>query len=108
MSKLSVKIETFKPRRSNTLFGIIDIVVLEMHLRIKDATVHESHGRRWVGLPAKPMITREGQALRDERGKIAYSAVLQFTDRATADAFSARTIAALLERDPDAFEEGAS
>ena len=34
---------------------------------------------------------------RDELGKTAYSPVLEFTDKATRDAFSARVIAALLE-----------
>jgi len=106
MSKLTVKVENFKPWRSNSLFGFIDIVVPEMRLRIREATVHESHSKRWIGLPAKPQISREGAARRDERGRIAYSAVLQFTDRATGDAFSERAIAALLESFPDAFDDG--
>jgi hypothetical protein len=106
MNKLAVRVEDFKPLRSNTLRGFIDIVVPEIRLRITGASVHESHGRRWVGLPAKPQITREGSVRPDDRGKIAYSAILQFTDRATSDAFSARAIAALLERFPDAFADG--
>ena len=76
-----------------------------MHLRIREATVHESAGKRWVGLPAKPQITREGQARRDEPGKIAYSATLQFTDRGTANAFSQRVIDALIAAYPNAFGE---
>jgi hypothetical protein len=43
---------------------------------------------------------------RDERGKIGYSAILQFTDRAARDAFSQRAIVALLERFPYAFADG--
>jgi hypothetical protein len=68
--------------------------------------VHESKGRRWVGLPAKPQIGRDGVARRDARGKIAYTPVLQFTDRETSNAFSARVIDVLLERFPDAFTDG--
>jgi hypothetical protein len=90
--KLSVHVESFKAWRSNTLRGFIDIIIPEMHLRIIDATVHESHGKRWIGLPA--MLTRDGGVRLDERGKTAYAPVLQFTDRATSDAFSQRVIAA--------------
>ena len=105
MGKLTVRVEAFKPLRSNTLFGFADIVIPELHLRIRELAVHESHGRRRVGLPAKPQVARDGQVCRDERGRIAYSAVMQFVDRATADAFSARAIAALLEDFPNAFDD---
>src|SRR5262249_49568266 len=108
MSKLSVRVEAFKPLRSNSLFGFVDVVIPEMHLRIREATVHESHGKRWIGLPARAQIDRDGQVRRDERGKPAYAAILQFTDRATGDAFSARAIAALLENFPNAFNDEAA
>jgi hypothetical protein len=88
VSKLSVNVESFKPLRSNKLFGFANILIPELHLRIREATVHESHGKRWVGLPAKLLISREGSVRRDERGKIAYSGILQITDGATRDAFS--------------------
>lgn len=103
MTKLSVRIESFKPLRSNTLHGFADVVIPEVSLRIREASVHESHGKRWVGLPAKPQIDRDGVVRRDERGKILYAAVLQFTDWAAAEAFSAQAIAALVAAYPNAF-----
>jgi hypothetical protein len=66
MTKLSVRVESFKPLRRNSMFGFADIVIPELHLRIREATVHVSHGRRWIGLPAKPQITRDGQVRRDD------------------------------------------
>jgi hypothetical protein len=108
MSKLTVQVESFKPLRSNTLFGFVTLLVPEVHLRIHDATVHESHGRRWIGLPGKAQIGRDGNTRRDDRGKLLYTPVVQFTDRATSDAFSARAIAALLADYPDAFDEEAA
>jgi hypothetical protein len=54
------------------------------------------------------MVTREGQVRCDDRGKTAYCPVLEFTDRQTRDAFSARTIEALLAAFPDAFDEEAA
>jgi hypothetical protein len=106
-TKLSVQVDAFKPLKSNTLHGFCDVTVAEMHLKIRDLAVHEKNNSRWVGLPAKPLITRDGQVKRDERNKIVYSAILEFTDRETRDAFSDRVIAALLIRFPDAFGEAA-
>jgi hypothetical protein len=101
--KLRVEVEGFKPLRSNTLFGFVTIKIPALHLRIVDLTVHQKNDSRWVGLPAKPQLDRDGTVRRDERGKILYSSVLEFTDKATRDAFSARVIESLLEFAPSAF-----
>ena len=97
-------VETFQPHRSNTLFGFCTIVVVKMHMRIHGVTVHESHGKRWASLPSKPMLDKAGNVLRDERGKVRYSPVLEFTDKETRDRFSTVVIDALLEFAPGAFE----
>ena len=68
--------------------------------------MHEKNGARWIGLPAKPQITRDGVVRKDERGKTAYSPVLEFADRGTREAFSQRAIAALLRAHPQAFADG--
>jgi hypothetical protein len=66
--------------------------------------VHESHGKRWVGLP-KPQVGRDGVARRDQStNKILYSPVIEFVDKPTRDAFSARAVAALLENFPNVFD----
>jgi hypothetical protein len=99
--KLTVLIENFTPRRQNTLIGFVSVPIPEMHLKIFDLAVHQKNDSRWASLPAKPQVDRDGNVRRDERGKVAYSPVLEFTYRATRDAFSHRLIAALLE-----FEQG--
>jgi hypothetical protein len=103
--KLSVKVETFRPVRSHSLFGFVDLLIPELRLRIKVASVHQSHGRRWIGLPAKRQIDQEGRVRQDDRGKDAYVNILQFTDRRASDAFSDRAIEALLTAFPRAFDE---
>jgi hypothetical protein len=67
-------------------------------------TVHESHARRWVGLPYKTQVDSDAQVRRDDRGKAAYTSVLQSVVRAVAEAFSGRAIKALLETYPLAFD----
>jgi hypothetical protein len=102
--KLTVQVESFTPRRSNTLVGFCSIAIPELHLRIRDLTVHEKNESRWVGMPGKAQITRDGMPRKDERGKILYTPAIEFTNRATRDAFSARVIASLLEFAPAAFD----
>jgi hypothetical protein len=52
-------------------------------------------------------VARDSQVGRDERGKPAYTAILQFTDRPTSDAVSERAVAALPEVFPHAYDEEA-
>jgi hypothetical protein len=106
--KLTVRVEAFTPRTSNTLRGFCTVVIPELHLRIHDLSVHEKNESRWVGLPAKAQIGRDGSVRRDERGKTAYSPMMEFTDKKVRDAFSARVIAALLEFAPAAFDQEAA
>jgi hypothetical protein len=103
MTKLSIRIKCFKPHRSNTLPGFVDLTVPEMHTQILGATVHESHGKRWVNLPSKPPLNSDGCAERDERGKIVDLHGVQFNDRKTLDRFSERGIEALVDVHPNAF-----
>jgi hypothetical protein len=105
MPKLTVKVEGFTRRRSNTLFGFTTVIIAETRMRVIDLPVHESRGRRWANLPGKPQIDKDGAARRDDRGKVQYTPVIQFLDRDTGDAFSERVIEALLEAHPDAFAD---
>jgi hypothetical protein len=102
--KLSVIVENFTPRRSNTLVGFCTIIIPELRLRIHDLSIHEKGASRWVGMPGKAQITRDGTLRRDDRGKILYTPTIEFTDKTTRDAFAARVVASLLEFAPGAFE----
>jgi hypothetical protein len=102
--KLSVLVEAFKPHHGNTLRGFVTVVIPEIRLRILDLTVHEKNGSRWVGLPAKPQIDRDGTVRKDDRGRTLYTTVVEFTNKKVRDAFSARVIKALLEFAPAAFD----
>jgi hypothetical protein len=103
--KFTVEVEALKPHRSGSLHGFADIIIPEMKLKIRELTVHESHGKRWVGLPGKPMVNRDCEVLTDDRGKPKYAPVLQFLDRRIGDAFGDRVIEALLQKWPQAFSE---
>jgi len=107
--KCTVEVENFRPHRSNTLYGFVDILIPELHLRIHELTVHEKNGQRWIGMPARPQLAKNGGVRRDDQtGKVLYANILEITDRATRDAFSERTIAALLAGFPEAFNDEAA
>jgi hypothetical protein len=106
--KLSVTVESFHAHSSGTLLGFATVLIPELHLRVIDCPVHKKNGQRWLAFPAKPQISKDGSVRRDERGKALYVAVLEFTDKETRTAFSARAIAALLARFPAAFDEAAA
>jgi hypothetical protein len=101
--KFSVRVESFKPMRSNTLFGFVDIAIPEITFEIIEATVHQSGDRRWIGLPGKPQLSKEGCVLLDGRGKRLYTPTIKITDKRIGAAFSDRVIERLLERFPNAF-----
>ena len=102
---MAISCEKWTPRRSNTLLGFADVSLQQTHLKIYDCAVHEKGGRRWVSLPGRPMIDREGVALRGEDGKTKYARILEFETREGSDNFSAAVITAVLERFPAAFDE---
>ena len=101
--KLTVKITEFRAVRRNTLRGFATVLIPEMHLSIHDIGVHQhDNGKRWVSLPAKPVLDRDGNPTRTSEGRIEYARLFSFDSRAVSDAFSAAVIAAVVEFDPAA------
>jgi hypothetical protein len=101
--RLTVKVEALTRQRSGALFGFSTVIVPETRMRVLGVTVFQSHGKRWCGLPGKAQLDKDGHARRDDRGRILYTRVLQFLDRATSDPFSERVIEAY----PHAFDNNA-
>jgi hypothetical protein len=95
----------WRPFHRNTLFGFAAVRVEAVGLTISDIAVHQKNESRWVSLPSKPMLDRDGAIVRDPAtSKIRYSPILQWRDRATAERFSHAVIEALLAAHPDTFE----
>jgi hypothetical protein len=105
VTKFSVRVVSFTPVRSNTLFGFADVVLPDLRMQVFDLPVFQSGDSRWAGMPARPQIDRETYvAQRDDRGRIIYSPVLAFLDDKTRKAFSDRVIESLIELNPHAFD----
>ena len=67
-------------------------VRLPNRLEISDIGIFEKDGRRWVQLPAEIMRDRDGQPLRDDRGKTRYRSPLRWESRDLQDGFSTALI----------------
>jgi hypothetical protein len=102
--KFNIMVTDFRALHRNTLRGFATIRIAEMRLEIRDVAIHARDDARWIQLPARPQLDRNGAPIRDATtGKIAYSTILEFFDRPTRDAFQHAVIAALLDRYPRAF-----
>ncbi len=90
--------------KKSTLLGFVT-VRLPSGLIVSDITVHSSAGKTWVNLPGKPMLDRDGQAMRDPAtGKPKFTKILEWANKATADKFSTAVIAALEAEHPGAMQ----
>lgn len=100
-NRMPVVLLDWRPMQKGALRGFAK-VRLGKALVINDVTVMASHGRRWAGMPGKPQINRDGVVLRDDKGKIKYSPVVEWLDKASADSFSEGVIAAVEAAHPGA------
>jgi hypothetical protein len=101
VTKLTVICEGWRPLRKNTLLGFASINIVELGLKVHDVALHQKNGRTWAQLPARPWI-KDGQLVTDERGKVQYSPLFEFSHREVQDAFSRAVIAAIERVDPSA------
>lgn len=100
---MPVTILDWRPMRRNSLLGFAQIQLGA--LKIKDVTININTGRKWAGLPAKPMMDRDGNALRNEQGKVKYVPLLEWDNKGAGDRFSESVIMALEEKHPGATDE---
>jgi hypothetical protein len=104
VAKFTITCVAFKPVTRNTLRGFATIRVGELRMEIRELEVHEhENGARWVVPAGRPMIDKDGVALREPNGRIKYLNLFEFTDQTTRDAFSRAVIDALLRAFPNAF-----
>jgi hypothetical protein len=96
MSKFSVSCRAFRPLHRNTLRGFCEVHIDELKLSIRDVAVHAKGEARWAQLPARPQV-RDGELVKDDRGKVEYVHLMHFDSRAVRDAFSAAVVRAVLE-----------
>ncbi len=82
-----IQITKFKKYQKNTLQGFFTLRMSNIGLEIRDCTLHEKGGKRWVGLPAKPY--------QDADGTQNWSRIIDFFDKTKGEQFETATLKAL-------------
>jgi hypothetical protein len=96
-------IADWKPRVSGTLRGFFS-ASLPSGLVLHECMLHERDGAWWISFPSKPMLGADGVALRDDGGKVRYSApLISFVSRQAKDRFTNQMLAALRLAQPQVF-----
>ena len=94
---MATEITKFRKFQRNSLQGFLNILMTNVGLEIRDATLHEKDGKRWIGLPAKPY--------EDESGNTKYSYIIKFVDKDKYQQFQKATLKALDQYRVDEGEE---
>ena len=83
----------FKDMKKGALLGFADLE-MDSGMIINECTLLESNGSRWVSPPGKPQIDKDKQVVFKD-GKMQYTAVIAFRDKAVRDKWSAAAVVAI-------------
>ncbi|MBL7224691.1 MAG: hypothetical protein ISS59_01040 [Desulfobacteraceae bacterium] len=83
---MKLVVKNFKEFEKSTLRAFVAFELTEIGLEIRDCTLHEKNGKRWIGLPAKPYIKNE---------KTLYSYIVAFSDKKDWEHFQRGALAAI-------------
>jgi len=97
----AIKILDFRPMRKNSLLGFAKIE-LPSGVIVSDVTILTGEHGPWASPPSKPMVGADGTVLRDDRGKIRYSLLIEFTSKEIRQRFSDAVVAAVRAAHPEA------
>jgi hypothetical protein len=84
----------WRPLERNTLKGFLTLA-LPSGLTLRECSLHEKHGRRWVGLPSRPQIDAMGRHRSDPAGKRLYLPIVEIPDRGQRERFQRAALAAV-------------
>ena len=90
----------WRPCERNTLRGFADFLFLAIELHVRDCAVHESNGKHWVQLPARPQLGQNRELVREANGRVRYATILAFDSTEAASEFNDAALKALSDYDP--------
>ena len=96
----AVHVRNWRPMRKGSLLGFAR-VELPSGMILHDVTVLTGERGPWASPPSKPMIDRDGVAMKDVNGKARYTPLIEFTSKGIRERFSDAVIAALRVAHPE-------
>jgi hypothetical protein len=98
----TIKILDWRALRKGALLGFTKVEFPSgLIIRCDDP---RRRARHWASPPSKPMIGRDGAVMKDDRGKIRYSPIIEFRDRDLRDKWSSAVVDAARLAHPEALE----
>lgn len=97
-------VSDWKAIERNTLRGFFT-AHLPSGMTLFENTLHYRDGHWWVMPASKPMLSKDGTALRDDAGKIRYAPIVSFESKLARDRFNTAVLTALRLAHPRAFAE---
>ena len=85
----------WRPCERNSLRGFADFLLPAYGLNVRDVAAHESHGKKWVQLPARPPLDRNRELVREDNGRVRYATILTFETPDAAAEFNDAAMRAL-------------
>jgi hypothetical protein len=85
----------WRPCERNTLRGFAKIKVVSWSLIVDGVAIHEKNDRKWAQLPGRPQLDKDGNALKDENGKVKYAKILEIDDKRVSWEFSEAVVQAV-------------
>jgi hypothetical protein len=102
VSQPPILISDWKPWQAGTLRGFCT-AHLPSGMILHEVGIHTRSGSWWASPASKPMLSKDGTALRDDAGKVRYSPIVSFTDKQTRDRLSRSVVEALRRAHPEVF-----
>ena len=87
---MAIECVQFKAFEKGTLQGFCSLLLTNIGLEIRDCTLHEKNGSKWIGLPSKPY--------KDAEGNEKYSYIVKFPDKDRYHAFQKEALNAVNQR----------
>jgi hypothetical protein len=94
----------FVPLQKASLLGFATIEFAS-GVVMSDISIHQNGSRCWASPPAKPMLDKDGVAVRESNGKVKYNAVVRFSDPSIQRKWSEQVLFAVRDAFPDAIPE---
>jgi|SRR5579875_130988 hypothetical protein len=102
----AMRIRQWRPLRRNSLVGFADIslcLTSSAWLEIDGCSVLAGKDGYWAALPSKPLIDKDGNAVRDPKnGRVQYVPLLNWSDKTVARRWSDALVRLLQTQYPDA------
>src|SRR6516164_3949771 len=92
---MTVIASNWRPVQKNTLQGFCTLTIEPGGIVLHECSLHEKAGKRWIGLPGKPQLDRDGQQRKDPTtGKTLYTPIVEIA-KATRERFQAAALEAI-------------